>query len=111
MINVNICRDKAGNIKRFVVKGHAGYAREGRDDIVCAAVSAVAYTAAGALGELAGIKDFFEERHGFMTCSIDVDILPELKHAAEIIMAAAEIGFKQIELAYPKHVKVMDEEV
>ncbi len=110
MINVNICRDKAGNIKKFVVKGHAGYAREGRD-IVCAAVSAVAYTAAGALGDLAGIKDFFEERHGFMTCSIDVDISPEFKHDAGIIMATAGIGFKQIELAYPKHVKVMDEEV
>jgi uncharacterized protein YsxB (DUF464 family) len=110
MINVNICRDKAGNIKKFVVKGHAGYAREG-EDIVCAAVSAVAYTAAGALGDLIGIKDFFEERHGFMTCSIDVDILPELKHDAGIILAAAEIGFRQIELAYPKHVKVMDEEV
>ncbi|EMS69472.1 ribosomal-processing cysteine protease Prp [Ruminiclostridium cellobioparum] len=110
MINVNICRDKAGNIIKFVVKGHAGYAREGRD-IVCAAVSAVAYTAAGALGDLIGIKDFFEEKHGFMTCSVDVDILPELRHDAEIIMATAEIGFKQIELAYPKHVKVMDEEV
>lgn len=110
MVNVNICRDKAGNIKKFVVKGHAGFAREGKD-IVCAAVSAVAYTAAGALGDLIGIKDFFEERHGFMTCSIDVDISPELKHDAGIIMASAEIGFKQIELAYPRHVKVMDEEV
>ncbi|OPX43108.1 hypothetical protein CLHUN_30500 [Ruminiclostridium hungatei] len=110
MVNVNICRDKTGIIKKFVVKGHAGYAREGRD-IVCAAVSAVAYTAAGALEDLIGIKDFFEERHGFLTCSIDVHMSPELKHDAGIIMAAAGIGFKQIELAYPKHVKVMDEEV
>ncbi len=110
MVNVNICRDKAGNIKKFVVKGHAGYAKAGRD-IVCAAVSAVAYTAAGALDELIGIKDFFEERDGFMLCSIDVDISPEQQHDAKIIMAAAQVGFKQIELAYPKHVKVMDEEV
>ena len=110
MVNVNICRDKAGNIKKFVVKGHAGFDREGRD-IVCAAVSTVAYTSAGSLQELVGLENFFEERHGFMTCSIDMDISPELKHDAQIIMAVAYIGFKQIELAYPKHVKVMDEEV
>jgi len=36
-------------------QGHAGYGRSGKD-IVCAAVSALAYTAAGALEELAGIK-------------------------------------------------------
>lgn len=110
MIKVNICRDKAGNIKKFVVKGHAGFAENGKD-IVCAAVSAVAYTTVGSLQDLIGIKDFFEERDGFMTCSIHMDISPEKKHDAGIIMATAEIGFKQIELAYPKHVKVMDEEV
>lgn len=110
MIKVNICRDKAGNIKKFVVRGHAGYAKAGKD-IICSAVSAVAYTAAGAIEDLIGIKDFYEEKHGFMTCSVDQEISPEQKHDANVIMAAAGIGFKQIELAYPKHVKVMDEEV
>lgn len=110
MIKVNICRDKAGNIKSFVVRGHSGYAREGRD-IICSAVSAVAFTAAGALGDLIGIKDFFSEKYGFMTCNVDMDLSPELRHDANIIMATAEIGFKQIGLAYPKYVKVMDEEV
>lgn len=110
MVKVNICRDKAGNITKFVVKGHADFAVEG-EDIVCSAASAVAYTAAGAIEDLIGLKDFYKEKHGFLSCSVDMDLTPELRHDANIILAAAEIGFKQIELAYPKHVKVMVEEV
>ena len=110
MIKVNICRDKAGNIKKFVVRGHADYASEG-EDIICSAVSAVSYTAAGALEELVGLKDFYEEKHGFMTCSAEAELPSEKEHDAGIIMAVAEVGFRQIELAYPKHVKVIDEEV
>jgi uncharacterized protein YsxB (DUF464 family) len=110
MIKVKIGKDIAGNLKRFVVMGHAGYAKTGRD-IVCSAVSTVAFTAAGALGDLIGIQDFFSERDGFMSCNIDMELSVELRHDANIIMKTAEIGFKQIALAYPRYVKVMDEEV
>ncbi len=110
MVKVNICRDKAGNIVKFVVRGHSGFERAGKD-IVCSAASAVAYTAAGAIEELIGLRNFYEEKYGFMSCIVDVDLSDGLRHDANVIMAAAEIGFKQIELAYPKHVKVMVEEV
>ncbi len=110
MINVNIGKDLAGNIKQFVVKGHAGYAEEG-SDIVCSAISAIAYTAVGAIEELVGLKGFFKQRDGFMSCKLDMDLVPELRHDANVIMAAAEIGFKQIAYAYPDYVKVMAEEV
>lgn len=110
MIKVNIGKDLAGNIKRFVVKGHAGFAAEG-SDIVCSAVSAIAFTAVGAIDELVGLKGFFKERKGFMSCNLDMELSSELRHIANIIMASAEIGFKQIEDAYPDYVKVVDEEV
>jgi len=110
MININIGKDLAGNIKRFVVQGHSGYAVEGRD-IVCSAISAIAFTTVGAIEELIGLKGFFKQRDGFMSCKIDMDISFELRHDANVIMATAEIGFKQIEYAYPDYVKVMNEEV
>jgi uncharacterized protein YsxB (DUF464 family) len=111
MINIKIGKDLAGNIILFTVKGHAGFAEKGTD-IVCSAVSAIAYTAVGALKELIGLKDFFKQhRLGIMHCRLDMDLTPEIRHDANIIMAAAEIGFKQIENAYPDYVKVMDEEV
>ena len=110
MIKIKIGRDLAGNIKRFTVKGHSGYAEEG-SDIICSAVSAVAFTAVGAIKELIGLKKFFKHRWGIMLCKLDMDIPSELMHDVNIIMATAEIGFKQIAYAYPDYVKVMDEEV
>lgn len=110
MINVNIGRDLAGNISRFVVKGHAEYAEEG-SDIVCSAISAIAFTAVGAIDELIGLKGFFKEKNGFMSCKLDKGLPPEKRHDANVIMATAEIGFKQIAYAYPDYVKVLDEEV
>ncbi|ACL75675.1 ribosomal-processing cysteine protease Prp [Ruminiclostridium cellulolyticum] len=110
MIKINIGRDLAGTIKKFVIKGHAGYAEEG-SDIVCSAVSAIAYTAVGAIEGLIGLKGFFKEKNGFMSCKLDMELSPEKSHDANVIMATAEIGFKQIEYAYPDYVKVLDEEV
>ena len=110
MIKVNIGKDLAGDIKQFVVRGHAGYAEEG-SDIVCSAISAIAFTTVGAIEELIGLKGFFKQKDGFMSCKLDMDISSELRHDANVIMATAEIGFKQIEYAYPDYVKVMDEEV
>lgn len=111
MIKINIGKDLAGNIRKFTVKGHAGYAEIG-SDIVCSAVSAVSFTAIGAIKELIGLKKFYRQhRWGIISCKLDMDLPPEQRHDVNIIMATAEIGFKQIEYAYPDYVKVMDEEV
>jgi len=112
MININIGKDLAGNIKRFVVQGHAGYAQAG-SDIVCAAISAIALTALGAIEDIICLKGFYKrkDKDGFVSCKLDMDLSPELRHDANVIMATAEIGFKQIAYAYPDYVKVKDEEV
>lgn len=110
MIKISIVRDKTGFITQFVIKGHAGFAGKG-NDIVCAAVSAVAYTAVGSLGDLAGIENCYREKDGYMFCCIPGDITYEQKHIAGIILETAAIGLKQIENSYRKYVLVVDEEV
>ncbi|MDP4094090.1 MAG: ribosomal-processing cysteine protease Prp [Bacillota bacterium] len=109
MINISIVRDKKGFIWEFTVKGHAGYGKYG-SDIVCAAVSVVAYTAIGALDELAGIKNY-SEKDGYMKCSIPLDIPEDKKQTAGIILETMAIGFKQVRNAYGKYVSVLEEEV
>ena len=109
-IRVEISRDKEGFIWQFSVKGHAGSDKSGKD-IVCAAVSVTAYNAIGALEELAGLKDFYSEKDGFMLCSIPENISTELKLTVKIILETTAIGFKQIEHSYRKYVSVLDEEV
>lgn len=109
MINVNIVRDKEGFIWEFTVKGHARFAASG-SDIVCSAVSAIAYTAVGALGELAGISNY-SEKDGYMKCSIPLDVSRDKKDTVKIILESMVIGFKQVENSYKKFVRVLDEEV
>lgn len=110
MINVSIVRDSLGFIRQFSVEGHAGYAKHGQD-IVCAAVSVTAYTAAGALEDLAGLKDCYSESEGRFFCSIPLKITEKQKQTAGIILETMTIGFRQIELEYTKFLKVMEEEV
>lgn len=110
MINVSIVRDRSGFIRQFSVEGHAGFARHGRD-IVCAAASVTAYTAAGALEDLAGIKDCYSESEGRFFCSIPADISEKQKLTAGVILETTAIGFKQIELEYSEFLNVMEEEV
>ena len=110
MINISIIRDKKGFIWQFTVKGHAGYKESGKD-IVCAAVSVTAYNAVNALEELAGLKDFYSDKDGYMRCSIQEDIQEGSKEIARIILETMAIGYKQIQLSYRKYVSVLDEEV
>lgn len=110
MIKVLIVRDKTGLIRRISVKGHSGYDEAGKD-IVCAAVSAVAYTAAGAMEDLVGIKGFWREKDGKMEIRLPRDIGEESRKTAGIILETAAIGFKQIQLGYEDFVSVTDEEV
>ncbi|NLD46342.1 MAG: ribosomal-processing cysteine protease Prp [Clostridiaceae bacterium] len=109
MIKISIIRNDEGFIREFTVKGHAGYAEEG-SDIICSAVSVLAYTAAGALKEMAGI-DGYTEKHGFMKCTVPADISGPEKEKAEIILETIVLGFKQIEHSYKKFVSVLDKEV
>ena len=110
MIKVVIKRDRAGSIRSLDISGHAGYAAAG-SDIICSAVSAIAYTAAGSLGELAGLERCFCEEEGRMTISLPDGMTERRELTAAIIMETAAIGLKQVELAYGKYVKVLEEEV
>lgn len=109
MIKISIARDKDRFIRSFTIKGHAGYSGIGTD-IVCAAVSAIAYTALGGLEELAGIKGY-SEAEGYMEITLPDNLAQEEKYTAWVILETAVIGFEQIQYKYSDHVKIYDEEV
>ncbi|HHW31942.1 MAG TPA: ribosomal-processing cysteine protease Prp [Clostridiaceae bacterium] len=109
MIKICLKRDKEGFIREFSIKGHAGYAEHGKD-IVCAGVSAIAYTTLAALKEIAGICNYTEKK-GSIECSIPKDISQDAKIKGKIILDTMAIGFKQIEREYKDYVLVFDKEV
>lgn len=109
MIVINIKRDADAFIYEFVIDGHSGYDKKGRD-IICSAVSAVAYTAIGGLQELAGVGDY-SECNGFMKCRIPIPVNEKKECVVRTILDTMYIGFKQIENSYSEFIKVIDEEV
>lgn len=109
MIKIQASRDKNGFIWNISVRGHSGLAQHG-NDIVCAGVSALAYTAVGALEELAGIKEVVE-KDGYMEWSVPTDVKTNLKPHISIIMETIFIGLKQIENEYGEYVVIKEKEV
>lgn len=109
MINISIVKDKNGFIWKFEILGHSGYAEQG-SDIVCAGVSALAYTAVGAITDMTGIGEW-EQKDGYMKFIVPKNVPNEKKSTIKTILEAIVIGFRQIELSYEGYVKVIVKEV
>lgn len=110
MINIRISRFENGSISGFTVKGHSGYAMAG-SDIICAAVSALCYTAAGYFEseKKYGYEISYEEKDGFMKLDILGTGTEEGRIKAEAVMDAWLVGIRQIIGSYgKKYLKIID---
>lgn len=110
MIKVYVTRDITKAISGFEIKGHANFDIKGKD-IVCAAVSAIAYTALGGLKNLAKIDFEHTESNGTLECNMNSYADVEAKNKASVILETMVIGLRQVEKAYPENVEVVDKEV
>jgi uncharacterized protein YsxB (DUF464 family) len=110
MTKAVINRTKSGEIKGFSIKGHANAKRTGEYDLVCAAISAIGYTALGALGELCGVHSY-KESDGCLELTLPDDMTAEARAKAQIILETMEIGLKQVENQYARHIQVRYKEV
>ena len=105
MVTVTVTRGERC-VSRITVEGHAGYKKRGKD-IVCAAASALAYAAAGALEEIAGISGCHLESDGYFAISLPEGLEGEARRDADTIMRTACVGYRLIAEEYPKHLKVL----
>lgn len=110
MTRAVINRLKNGEIFGFSIKGHAEAAQDGEFDMVCAAISAVGYTALGGLEELCGVNTY-KESDGNLDMELPKNMTADAWAKAQIILKTMEIGLKQIENQYSKHIKVSFKEV
>jgi len=93
-----------GKIMQVEVSGHSG-ADEAGKDLICAAASAILYTALGALEDICSLSDFYritEDADGESIPFSEIWI-PECFHskedenAAQIILRTMQIGYRQLE--------------
>ena len=99
MTAITIYQSKSGDYRRLFCKGHAGYAKAGKD-IVCASISVLVINTINSLEELA--KETMEvttdERKGI----IDLSFPGELSHKGRLLMDSLILGLKNIEGSYGK---------
>ena len=103
MISVTVTRDSEKKIRRLTLSGHSGYADRG-EDVVCAAVSAIAQTALMGLQSYCGRIEYErDDKKGYLTF-----VVPQGKEesVAQGIVETAVIGLKDIASGYGTFVKV-----
>ncbi|MBS4900431.1 MAG: ribosomal-processing cysteine protease Prp [Clostridiales bacterium] len=87
----------------ITIRGHAGYAPQGQD-IVCAAVSALAYNL------IASIKELTTDRIEYTTTSGDFFISHRtLSDKANLLVRSFFVGVKNIADSYPGTIEITDQ--
>ncbi len=107
MIEVGFQR-KGKRLEGFMVTGHAGYADHGQD-IVCAAVSALAQTAVIALKRLTEAKVDVCVQEGSLQCHLGEGA--EYGTRAWIILESMRLGVQEIARHYSEYIRIDDQEV
>lgn len=102
MIRITIF-EKDEQVQRLVVKGHAGYAKEG-SDIVCSAVSSIVITSVNAILRLDAQAITYEEKEGF----ISIEVLTHGNVVDTLILNLIEL-LKELEKQYRNNVKINKE--
>jgi len=87
------------NDKVVGISGHSGYAEAGKD-IVCAGISALAWTLAGALQKIEALE-WLEEKDGDMAIHYKQNL------QAQIYVDMFATGAEMMEYKYPDNVRVL----
>lgn len=110
MIEVKVLREK-GKLRGYEVSGHAKFNAPG-EDIVCAAVSALAQTGIFSLNRLVSIEPCIEVEDGFLSCYVTEDLGSKegaKEKEVELVISTVLIGIYETARVYPERIKIIDE--
>jgi len=108
MISVRITRASAqGAIVGFAIKGHAEYAKSGRD-IVCAAVSTVSVGTVNAIETLTGVVLNTSMKDGFLSGTLVPVNDPEVSAKVQLLLESMVVMLKDIAKSYRKYVQIQE---
>lgn len=110
MTRVMIRRDADGYISGFCVQGHAGFAAKG-EDLVCAGISAITFTAMAGLEGVAGIVQQAESDPGKARIAYDLPngVSERQFGIAQIIMETMRLGLEEMMAEYSEFIEVVEE--
>lgn len=104
MIEIRTLKTNRG-YERFKMEGHANF--NPGNDIVCAAISALAYTLIASLDTIEDISiKELNVSSGLLHVEIEPFIDEAIQNVADIIFDTILRGMELIEVKYPKHVEI-----
>ncbi|MBQ7900896.1 MAG: ribosomal-processing cysteine protease Prp [Clostridia bacterium] len=110
MTEIDIFRDKSGNIARIECSGHSGYADEG-SDIVCASVTSVIYSALNGIENVLHIAFGYETGDGYLLAVMPDDLDDtQIKHIS-ILLESMYLFLVQLAQQYPDNISISELEV
>lgn len=110
MIRVSV-KGTRENLRGFLIRGHAGFAEAGQD-IVCAAVSALAATALLGLERyLPGKFGRAVSEEGLIFCKLHPDLTERETHDAQVILTVLLLGLEGVAEEYGRYIELALQEV
>ena len=109
MTKISIYR-KNDSIIKYVVDGHAEFVQEG-DDIVCSAISTVAYTTINGITDVLGISVGYEVRDAYIECIVPEDLSDSEREKVDILLDTMYLSFVNLEEQYKEYITIIDMEV
>ena len=109
MTTVKFYQDRNSTFCGFEISGHAGYARRGQGDIVCAAISMLVNTTINSIEKFAQLPYSYEEdeKSGYMKFMLKG--MPNSE--AELLLKSMELGLSALAEQYKKNLTLRFEEV
>lgn len=99
-INISLWCDEQDRIHQFEVSGHAGYAEAGQD-IVCAAVTALTFSAVNGLEHfLAGAPEVMMADGGYLKWTLPLNVNELVLNQAQWILLTMRLGLEGIQAEY-----------
>ena len=109
MITIEVSRNYIGNIYKFKVSGHSGYAENG-SDIVCAVVSTTTQSVVLGLSEILGIRLNIIIDEARLGCELPEIFDENILDKSNILLETMLITLKQATAEYPDFVKLIEVE-
>ncbi len=104
MIRIVLTKEN-DEIKKVEIKGHAGYAKYGKD-IVCSAVSSIACTALLGLIEFSSREIEYVKEDGYLRFLVPEAQSAEEKLKINTILRTMELGLRDVQEGYKAFVKM-----
>lgn len=101
---------KGKNIVKYVVEGHSDFAEEG-SDIVCSAISVVAYTTINGITDILGIPVGYEVRDAYLECIVPDNLSDSEREKVSILLDTMYLSFVNLKEQYKEYITIIDMEV